>query len=104
MEGRIGTVVRGLLIILAASMSIGCAEWSEPVSRLMTMTPAPSLLPGTPHVDQRTPVIGGEQSNPSDAAPDADRRQLSDPHTTPAPVIVAESYRSCRASIAIRLF
>jgi phospholipid-binding lipoprotein MlaA len=94
-EGRTRAGICKLLIILAASMLtsmlIGCAEWSELLSGSMTMTPASSLLPGTTHVDQRTPVIGGEQSNPSDAAPDADRRQLSDPDTTPAPVIVAET-------------
>lgn len=91
MEGRIGPVICELLIVSAASMLIGCAEWSEPLSGSMTMTPASSIFLGATHVDHYALVIDGGQSNPSDAVSDTDGRQFPDPDTTPTPIVVAET-------------
>jgi phospholipid-binding lipoprotein MlaA len=57
----------------------------------MTMTHGSSLLLETTHGDHYVPVIGGGQSNPSDAVSDTDGRKLPDTDTTPAPVMVAET-------------
>jgi phospholipid-binding lipoprotein MlaA len=79
-------VICRLLIVSAASMLIGCAEWSEPLSGSTTMTPASSTLLGAAHGDQRTPVIGGGQS---DSAPDADEGSIAKTEMTPTPLLVA---------------
>jgi phospholipid-binding lipoprotein MlaA len=79
-----------LLIVSAASVLIGCAEWSEPLSGSMALSPSSSLSLGT-DVERRAPVIHGSFNPGNDPASDADEGHIEETRTTPAAVMVSEA-------------
>jgi phospholipid-binding lipoprotein MlaA len=93
-EGRTRAVICRLLIVSAASMLIGCAEWSETFSGSMTLTPSSSLSLGTDPMDQRAPVTGGPIHPATDSPSDADEVSIGNSETASAPMSVAEAERT----------
>lgn len=90
MEGWTRAVICKFLIISTASMLSGCAEWSEPLSGSMTLTPS-SIVLGTTPVDPRPPVIGGQIHPASDSATATDGGRIADTETTSTPMVVAKT-------------
>ncbi|HTK87528.1 MAG TPA: VacJ family lipoprotein [Nitrospiraceae bacterium] len=89
MKGRTRVGIWRLLIVSAASVLIGCAEWSEPLSGSMTLSPSSSLSLGT-GVDRR-PVIRGSFNPANDSASDGDEGHIDETGTTSAAVMVSEN-------------
>ena len=86
MEGRTRAVICRLFIVSAASMLIGCAEWSEPLSVSVTPVPSSSLVLGTRVLDH-APVLGGPIALTADSPSEAD-----DAHRVePVAVVAAEA-------------
>jgi phospholipid-binding lipoprotein MlaA len=88
-KGRTRVGIWRLLIVSAASVLIGCAEWSEPLSGSMTLSPSSSLSLGT-GVDRR-PVIRGSFNPANDSASDGDEGHIDETGTTSAAVMVSEN-------------
>ena len=90
MKGRTRAGICRLLIVSATSLLIGCAEWSEPLSGSMALSPSSSLSLGT-GIDRRIPVIRGSFNPANDSASDAGEGHIDKTGTTSDAVMVSES-------------
>jgi phospholipid-binding lipoprotein MlaA len=90
-QRRAGAVIFRLLILSAAGLLAGCAEWSESSSSSLTLVPSASISLGLRDGDDRSPVIAGEQMDRAIAVgSDVDAERSSDIPAAPAPLITAE--------------
>ena len=73
MQGRARAIIGRLVLVSAAALLAGCAEWSESSSSSLTLTPSASMSLGMG--DDHSPIIEGGQSDraialESDTAPE----------------------------------
>ena len=85
MQGRAGTVICKVVLLWAAGLLAGCAEWSESSSTSLTMTPSASISLGIRSGDALNPIIGGAQRAPGTAL-----ESDTDAVTAPGPLMAAE--------------
>jgi phospholipid-binding lipoprotein MlaA len=91
-QGRAGAVICRLLLLSAAGLLAGCAEWSESSSSSLTVMPSASISLGTGDADDRTPVIDGGQIDRATAVGSAVDAALS--ADIPTALIIAEKERT----------
>lgn len=91
MQGRAGAVI---LLLSAAGLLAGCAEWSESSSSSPTLMPSSTISLGTGQLDERAPITGGGQIDPpTDSVPDT-YGEAAEPAAAQIPVMAAAADRT----------
>lgn len=92
MQRRAATIICRLLILAAAGLLDGCAEWSESSSSSLTLMPSASISLGQGDGNDRRPAIeGGEIDYAASLEPDVVAEMSAD---IPAALIAAEKDRT----------